>query len=71
MDHNRRSLNYGWSRIHNSHNQIHDAVSQIQSITFVVVTRTGKSGGSDDHYGGECHNFGGVFHFQSLFCFMV
>jgi len=33
----------------------------------VFAMRSGKSGGTDEHHGGEHHNFHGLFHFRFPF----
>ena len=68
-DYRRRSDYDGRLGIDDLHYQIDDTGGQIEAVAFVVVSApgAGESGSSDEHHGGEHHNFGGLFHNQ--FCF--
>jgi hypothetical protein len=52
-------------------NQMDNSGGEVETIAFGLVTGTGKGGGSENHDGGEHHNFSGVFHFSSLSLFGI
>jgi hypothetical protein len=64
MDHCRRRSDYdGRLGIENLHDQSDDTGGQIEAVAFVVAAPgAGESGSSDEHQGGEHHNFGCLFH---------
>lgn len=68
-DHCRTVYHYGRLGIDHLHHQSDDPGGQIEAVAFVVAVsamRPGECGGTNEHQGGEHHNFGCLFHSNFL-----